>query len=188
MRYHLSIVTALAAALALGGCANLTSPARMHTLATNHSYWFDYDASRRGALVISRSAADPALQTCAEPSPDVALAFTSKLVGEAKVTPPAGAGPEVAAKLDADFRSSVVELAKRTQTIMFVREAMFRLCEQALNGYLPHDQIPGLYKLIIETGAHLAEAEVAQAKARQAEAEAIKDPEARKFLEERLKK
>lgn len=150
---HLWLPIGLVAVVWLGGCANLTSPTRMHELSDNKSYWFDYDASRRGALLTSKNPAGPALKTCAEPSPDIALAFTSRLLGEAKVTPPAGAGPEVAAKLEADFRSSAVELAKRTQAIMFVREAMYRLCEQALNGHLPDAKIAELYELIIRTSA-----------------------------------
>lgn len=183
---HLSLPIGLIAALWLGGCANLTSPARMHELGDNKSYWFDYDASRRGTLLTYKNPGGPALKTCAEPAPDVALAFTSRLLGEAKVTPPAGAGPEVAAKLEADFRSSVVELAKRTQTIMFVREAMYRLCEQALNGHLPETKIADLYVLIITTSAHLAEAEVTREQARLAEA--VKDPATRELLEKMLKK
>jgi hypothetical protein len=178
--------SAVALAIWLGGCANLTSPARMHELADNKSYWFDYDASRRGTILSYKSGTGSALATCAEPAPDVALAFTSKILAEAKVTPPAGTTAAVDAKAEAEFRSNVVELAKRSQTIMFVREAMYRLCEQALNGHLPQSAVADLYKLIIEASVKLADAELTREHARLAEA--VKDEETRKFMEELLRK
>lgn len=176
---------ALTTAVWLSGCANLTSPARMHELTDSKAYWFDYDASRRGTILSYANPSGAALKTCAEPAPDVALAFTSKILAEAKVTPPAGTSAAVDAKVEAEFRSSVVELAKRTQMIMFVREAMYRLCEQALNGHLPQGAVEALYKLIIETSTHLAQAEVARERARMAEA--VKDEATREFMERLLK-
>jgi hypothetical protein len=182
---RMSVWMGLITALWLGGCANLTSPARMHELTENKSYWLDYDASRRGTIITYKNANGQPMTTCAEPAPDVALALTSKLLGEVKVTPPSG-GTAVDAKAEAEFRSNVVDLAKRTQTIMFVREAMYRLCEQALNGHLPQGAVQKLYQEILELSVKLAEAEVATERRRMADA--VKDTPNQKFLEDLLKK
>jgi hypothetical protein len=163
----------------LQGCANLTSPARMRAIKKNQAYWFDYDASRRGAILLSRKTDGFNMAMCAEPSPDVALEFANKILVEAQAK-------GVDAKVQGEFSSDVVELAKRSQTIMFLREAMFRLCEQSLNNKFTSQEVLKLYEMVINTSLKFAEAELAD---KQADlARQVKDPETRKFMEELFKK
>lgn len=175
---YFPVCVGLMTALWLVGCANLTSPARMHELADNKSYWLDYDASRRGTIVLPKGSPETQVATCAEPSPDVALEFANKILAEAKVK-------AVDAKVQAEFNTNVIELAKRTQTIMFLREAMFRLCEQSLNNKFSAEDVKTLYQLVIDTSLKMHEAELAQ---RSVElAKELKDPETRKIMEEFFK-
>lgn len=60
----------------LSGCANFIAPAREHSLDPSKQYWFDYDASRRGAVMVPNTAK---IKMCSEPSPDVALTVNGHL-------------------------------------------------------------------------------------------------------------
>jgi hypothetical protein len=152
--------------LALSGCANFTSPARSSTLADNTLHWLDYDATRRGALVMPGNAS---IKTCAEPSPDAALTMVTKL--EASSTTGTGAdAKERTAKTE--FNSTVVDLARRTQTVAFLRESLFRLCEQSLNNKFTPTEVLAAYKEVIAVAQKIAEADdkAADAKVKNAEA------------------
>lgn len=144
--------------LVISGCANLTSPARDHAFDPTKAYWLDYDASRRGTLVLPESSK---VKTCAEPSPDVALTMISKI--EAALKPQAGG--EVTAK--GEFNATVVELAKRTQMVMFLREALFRLCEQSINNNFHNNEaIFVLYKQILEAATDIVKTDQTSAEAK----------------------
>lgn len=54
MNKHITVVPSVV--VLLSGCANFTSPAREHSLDSSRHYWFDYDASRRGAVMVSENA------------------------------------------------------------------------------------------------------------------------------------
>jgi len=110
--------------LVVCGCANLRSPITAKALGDGKPYWFTYTAERRGALVLNTA---KGIQVCSEPFPDVGLNLTSKIAAAATYQ---GAKGEI----DADFASSVVELAGRTQIVLVLREALYRLCEQIQNG------------------------------------------------------
>ena len=148
--------------LVITGCANLTSPARNHEIDPTKAYWFDYDASRRGTLVLP---ADKKVKTCAEPSPDVALTLVSKL--EATLKPEAGGD----ATAKAEFSATVVELAKRTQMVMFLREALFRLCEQSINGDFTVKDVVGLYKEVITAATDIVKTDKAAAETKALDAQ-----------------
>jgi hypothetical protein len=163
MKPYISIRYLAILMFALTGCANLTSPARQHTIDPNKAYWFDYDASRRGTLVFPTN---KNIKTCAEPSPDVAFNLISKL--EASLKPEAGG--EATAKTE--FNATVVELAKRTQMVMFLREAMFRLCEQSLNHSFEEKSIIETYTKILEAAINMVKTDRDEALAKAAEAQA----------------
>lgn len=152
--------------LTISGCANLTSPAREHEIDISKAHWLDYDASRRGTLVLPTNAN---VKTCAEPSPDVALTLVSKIEGALK--------PEVGGEATAkgEFNATVVELAKRTQMVMFLREALFRLCEQSLNGNFSQKEVVDVYKQILNTATDIVKTDqtAAQAKALDAQNKSI---------------
>lgn len=146
--------------LSLSGCAGFTSPARKHVLETDTAYWFDYDASRRGAFMIPSDDQNVKknVKICAEPSPDVALQILDKfkLTVSIEKIPVSG---------QADISQQVIQLAGRGQSILFLREALYRLCEVSLNNQLTKEQILEMYKQVIEVSSKLAEAELTKAEA-----------------------
>lgn len=162
-----SSVTALSAVM-LTGCANLTSPAQVTTLDNSRMNWLQYDATRRGTLVYPTS---KGLKSCAEPSPDAALSLVTKLEATSK---PTGSedGKDVVAK--AEMNSTIADLAKRTQTVSFLREALFRLCEQSINNELSAEQLSQAYMRVLETALKVAEADKSKADEQKAKAETAK--------------
>lgn len=149
-------IASLLSVAALSGCTNLTSPARHKPLAPNQAYWFDYYASRRGTLVIPEN---QKLKTCSESSPDVAMTLVSKLDTTIKKT-------EVGeVKGEAEFNASVVKLAERTQMVMFLREALFRLCESSINNQIQPDEILRTYKDAIDAAVKIIQTDADKAAA-----------------------
>lgn len=140
------------AALFITGCAWTTSPARQHQLEAGAPYWFDYDAGRRGAVLVPSRGA---VRFCAEPSPDIALQQSVNLIARAET--PQGISAQGQAKLSAD----VIAMAGRTQTVVFLREALYRLCEQSLNGNLSQAEIAPLFLKILESSYQIAQAQLA---------------------------
>ncbi|WP_287919140.1 hypothetical protein [Comamonas sp.] len=141
---------------AISGCTNLTSPARHKPLDANQAYWFDYDATRRGTLIVP---AGQAVKTCSEPSPDVALTLVSKL----DVTAKKNELGEV--KGNAEFNASVVKLAERTQMVMFLRESLYRLCEHSLNNQFTKEEILSAYKGSIDAAVKIIDTDTKKAEA-----------------------
>lgn len=166
------LVIAVAITMILSGCANFTSPAREHTL-DNKMYWFDYDASRRGAVIVPTTAS---IKMCSEPSPDVALTLISKLEASLEKT---GAGK---AGGSAEFSASVVKLAERTQMVMFLREALYRLCEQSLNQQFTPSEVLTTYNKVIDTAKAIADTDRDKAKATAAKATKSLSPEQMQLL------
>lgn len=150
-------IALIAAASLASGCANLTPPAQVQAIGSDTAHWMHYDASRRGTFVIP---SHQKVVVCAEPSPDVALSLVTRLEASAKAADEA----QLAAK--AEFNATVVELAKRTQMVMFLRESMYRLCEQTMSGNIPATQVPALYADIVKAAMTLVQAEESEAKAK----------------------
>ncbi len=148
------------------GCASFTSPARQHVLEEGKIYWFDYDASRRGAVLVPKHEKKN-IALCAEPSPDVALQIIDKLKADVGVK-------EVKVGAEVDIQQQVVQLAKRTQTVMFLRESLYRLCELSLNFQLPSKEVKKLYGEVINAAADMAKAELENAQQSRIEAETRK--------------
>jgi hypothetical protein len=117
------------------GCSSLTSPGRSSELESGKSYWFDYDASRRGAILISD---DKGIRSCAEPFPDVAMALASKVEANVKYY-------DLDAKARGEFATSAIKLADKSQMILFIREALFRLCEISINNKMEKQDIVKVY-------------------------------------------
>lgn len=155
------MITAPAIVALLSGCANLTSPAREHALESNRQYWFDYDASRRGAVMVPDTAK---IKICSEPSPDAALNLVSKLQASLETVDAGKVGGS------AEFSASVVKLAERTQMVMFLREALYRLCEQSLNQQFSKEEVLSAYLKVIDTAKAIADADRDKAKAAAANA------------------
>jgi len=143
-----TIFFALTFFIFLGGCRTFTSPARVHKL-DNGAMWFDYDASRRGALMIP---ADSKARVLSEPSPDVAISVVSEFVTKASYK-------DISGEASAKVTESIAELGKRTQTIMFLREALYRLDELQTTTTLDKDEVKSLYTLVLQTALELAKAD-----------------------------
>lgn len=155
------LATLLLAALLLAACQNLTPPALKRGISVEKGTWFVYAADRRGATMVPRDASgNTGVILCAEPVPDIALENLSKIV--AKVTTPQG----VSGEGSAEFSSAVIELAGRTQNILFLREAMYRLCEQGMNGFLSREQVAESYVKVLETVVEFGRAATAAETAR----------------------
>lgn len=152
--------------LNLSACASFTSPARQHMLEDGKTYWFDYDASRRGAVLIPKHEKKN-IAICAEPSPDVALQIIDKFKADVGVK-------EVKVGAEVDIQQQVIQLAKRTQTVMFLRESLYRLCELSLNFLLPPEEVKKLYGEVINAAADMAKAELENAQQSRIEAETRK--------------
>jgi hypothetical protein len=153
---HFLIILAIQPA----ACSQFTSPAREHELKIkeNTAYWFDYEASRRGAVLTNHDhQTGKRIRICAEPSPDVAIARTQDIL--AKTSFPNVADGEAQAK----FTEAVSQLGQRTETVMFLRESLFRLCELSNNADLEAKDTIRLYKEVIKAAQALAAAELKRA-------------------------
>jgi hypothetical protein len=137
----------LSATFALSGCANLTDPARITSLSNKHTYWMNYDASRRGAVVISDGSNT---KTCSEPAPDVALSLSSTL----KAVYTGADATSVTA--DGTAASTVMALAGRDSAVLLAREALFRLCEASLNTTMSGAEMQATITAIFDKVATIA--------------------------------
>ena len=155
----LSLVTIVA--VFASGCRSFTSPARSHKLESGKISWLDYDATRRGALVVP---AGEKVRIISEPSPDVALGVVADFVAK-------GSYSGISAEASAKVTESISELGKRTQTIMFLRESLYRIGElQASREDLTKDEIKQLYLEVLKAALELAKADNEKATAEKAKA------------------
>ncbi|MDX5332754.1 MAG: hypothetical protein LPK58_01725, partial [Gammaproteobacteria bacterium] len=76
------------------------------------------------------------------------------------------------AKIASETRQEVVQLAKRSQMLMFLRESLYRLCELSINQDLSPDEVVRQYELVIKTAQELAMVEMKEAEQSVLEAEA----------------
>ena len=110
--------------------------------------------ARRGALLLPRPDGK-GMMYCAEPSPDVAYSSVLNLVASVQLQ-----NPNIDASTQLQFQQSVVELAQRTETIQFLREALYRLCEQSLNGTMSQAAVEQEYDNALKTALALAESDL----------------------------
>jgi hypothetical protein len=132
------------------GCTSFTSPARYHELDQAKSYWMDYDVTRRGTIV---SGENSAWKSCAEPAPDAAIGLVAKLEGSLSVA------DKGEANVKGELTQSIVKMAEKTQMVMFLREAMYRLCELSINTGLDAEKTKELYAAVIGASLALVEKE-----------------------------
>lgn len=188
MRY----LALVAVVLQLTGCAALTPPSSDIKLEKGTGYWFSYDATRRGTVLVPGS--QDSFYSCSEPAPDVMLGLISTLEARLK-------DPTIEVNAKGQLATSALQLATRTQMVMFLRESLYRLCELNLNTHLSQQDISSLYAGVIAVAKDVALAEVNQAvkvaeeeKRKAAEAQTIaekekaKASEAQKIAEEEKRK
>lgn len=159
--------TILTTTILITACSTFTSPARKHMLQKDEPYWMDYAADRRGAIIYPKNTQTAGVTFCAEPSPDVALDIVSKFNLEGKA-----AEANLEGKAGAEVSEKVIQLAKRTQTIMFLRESLYRLCELSANQGIPGDKVVEQYEKVVNSAIKMAEAELVDAQTNQKKADA----------------
>ena len=176
---RLSTIICLAVpVMLLAGCASLTRPARVHVLQPNAPYLADFDASRRSAILLPRPDGK-GMMYCAEPSPDVAYNSVLSLVATVQLQ-----NPSVDASTQLSFQQSVVELAQRTETIQFLREALYRLCEQTLNGTMSQAAVEQQYDTALKTALALAQADLTKTQAGAAAVSQLADPKVKALFDQ----
>lgn len=169
----LLVAAALGCAVILSGCA--TAPAlSVNQLQPGQSYWNTTDASARGVVILPSS---KGMQVCAEPSPDAMLQTVAQLTAQVKLQ-----NPQVDAQTQVQFSTAVIELTQRTQTVVFLREVLYRVCEQSINQNLSSDQIMQLEQLAMQTALKLAEADLSKSQSKTAEA--LRDPKVQRMWDQ----
>lgn len=124
------LTTALAASVALSGCAVMNS-IHWKFPGPNGSSVFTVDAKQRHLIMAKEGKnGEKGIRVCAEAAPDVFSAINSSLGGNALFG---------ATDRSAKISSAIAETAasiERTQTINLLRESMYRTCERYLSGAL----------------------------------------------------
>lgn len=139
------------------GCSFVTPPASEEKLNPNQSYWFHYEASRRGGFLVGTDSTGKAnVKMCAEPAPDVALARTAEFILK-------GAYQGVTGQAQAKLAEQLAQLGGRTETVLILRESLFRLCELSINSGLPASDLKELYKTVVDAVVSLAQTDLTKA-------------------------
>lgn len=172
MKAKIAALGMCGAGLLLGGCSVFTPLAEKHALEPGKSYWFDYDGSRRGALMVQQS--DGKISVCAEPPPDVALKLALNSNGSLGVNAGDGGTPSVNVAGALSDNVDVQQLFQRSQAADFVRTAFFALCQAGLNQQIKPDDMVKLLVQVMGIANNLEQAEIqkAHAVAQRAEANA----------------
>jgi hypothetical protein len=142
---------AVLAVLVLAGCSSLTDPAREEVLKPDTAYKLDYDASRRGGFLLPSSQRGKFILV-SEPAPDVAVQSVADLSAKLSYQ---GIDGTASAKLT----QTMIELGKRTQAVMMLRELMFRVSELYASGALTQAQVEPLVQEIIKAATMIANAD-----------------------------
>ena len=169
MRKTILMGLALISAATLSGCA-VTPAVSVHTLSSDAPQIVTTDSSARAIIMIRK--ADGSTGFCAEPSPDTAMSAIAKMVAEVNLQ-----NPNVDAKTQIEFQTAVIELSKRSQTILLLRESFYRICEAGLNQNLTGEQVLKQQEVALQAALKLAEAELAKNQADLAKT--LRDPAVR---------
>lgn len=164
---QVSVFLGLIAILFITSCRTFSPPASKEALENNKAYWFEYDATKRGAFVLAQTveqAQNYRVKVISEPAPDVALQSVSEVL--AKVT-----YEGVSAELKAKIAEEIIQLGGRTQAVLVLREALFRLSEVVLNKGMPDADVKAIFDGALKASEEIAKAEVEKQKTKQKEAE-----------------
>jgi hypothetical protein len=154
MKKMIALMVVLLGALALSGCAGPS--VSVHQMVPGQPYWMTTDAAARGISILPRPDGK-GLSMCSEPSPDAMLQSVTQLTAQVQAQ-----SINVDAQTQVQFQTAVVELTQRTTTIVYLREVMYRICEQGMNQSLSPDQTFQLFQMAMQTALKLAEADLAK--------------------------
>ncbi|MCB9570383.1 MAG: hypothetical protein H6710_24755 [Myxococcales bacterium] len=141
-------------------------PSEMYTLPANDrspkdaSFAITYDARGRGAYILKHR--EGGFRLCAEPPPDAAAnTSASREVNagaEALVTLKA---IEIAAKGNGQSaesaKSEIAEVATRTELVLLMRDALYRICEMNANGVIDNATSERVFRDVLATGRSLGQ-------------------------------
>jgi hypothetical protein len=165
---------ALLVVLALG-CrrpASIIGSSTLHELSGDGpGYAVAYDARGRGAYLVRHTeekAADGAtlkksgLAFCAEPPPDAAadteasrdVDANAELLLTAKALE---IGAKGGGSSSENARSEIVDVATRTELVLLMRDALYRICEMNANGVLSNENAENVFRNVMATARTLGQ-------------------------------
>lgn len=162
-----ALLIAAAAASGLAACSTINDVVQgPERVKVEDSDFFRSDASQRYILTKNRRIGPgngPITEqiTCAEPSPDVAVATSRAIAASlaAKGSTPGGASGEVDAGMSSSVAQSVAELGRRAATTQLLRDALYRACEAYSNGAIDESMYAVLLSRIDDLTVTLLTAE-----------------------------
>ena len=134
----------------VSGCRTFTKPAHAKSFHDDKVLWMDFDATRRGAVLISTNTA---YKVVFEPTPDVAMGVVAEIVTKFSIT------NQISAENSVKITESLTSLGEVTTTVKALRESLFRISELAANNQINPEQTETLYKEALKTMIKLAEAQ-----------------------------
>jgi hypothetical protein len=172
-RLATTVLLVLTAALASAGCT--------HVLPIRHdASVIDFGADRRGTYIfkVMDEQGKPRYVVISEPPPDAAKEIVTSLGVSAESIGQIAGGE---AKLE--YANKVVDLARRSQTLQVLREAMFRLAEMGASADISTEQRLATYQAVLDFVAKIADAELKQAEAERLEQRVAADQSFKALLD-----
>lgn len=171
----------VACCVIISGCSLFAKPSNTEIIQldrttedhpANQGVLINYDVSRRGAFMIDKSKLkNREIIFCAEPSPDAATNSSQKVAsnggsgGFMSLFFGDKGGEENATTVNDEFNG-------RSQTVLMLREALYRLCEMSANhSDLSTSDIKAMYLKVLEQVPEVAKTERAVAEADKAKAD-----------------
>lgn len=160
MRQGNLISWAIAALLAgLGqGCGSFEPPSKVVYLPDQKVTWVDSDATRRSAFLVPGKDGKPPIVIAAEPPPDAAMATAAALTGKLNYS-------GLSAEASANLTQSITQLGTRSESVMVLREGLYRIQQMVTDGQLTGDQAVPLFNQVLTAATTIAQADANNAKA-----------------------
>jgi len=114
--------------------------------------WAHYDPTKRQTIMYINKNSE--LKILAEQSPDAGFTKIFELIPKFDIN------DAVTADISLKSQKNLINLTNRTTSIMFAREALYRLSEAGFNGYIDKSEYVVLYKLIINNSLTLMKEEI----------------------------
>ncbi|MFV8750987.1 hypothetical protein ACNOYE_10620 [Nannocystaceae bacterium ST9] len=157
------------------GCAgkssqSVTHPAKVHELGEGKgAFVTTYDSRGRGAYIVvnadgglKNDATGKSILLCAEPPPDasgnVDYSDALKTSVEASVAYEVlKAAVDVGVDRDVSASSHIIDVVARSELVLLMRDALYRLCEFHLNGTLTAEQVGANYSELLRMAKQLGQ-------------------------------
>lgn len=160
MTRHNLPLAALILFITCTSCRWFAVPRYNHEPLQGDVQWLNYDATRRGGFVLP---ADSKHKVIAEPAPDAIVSSAFDLLAKADLK---GESGEVQVK----YAENVAELASRHETVLVLREALYRLSELNINQAVSDaDHLKAMYEQALSAVTDLATASKLREKRKLAE-------------------